>query len=207
MAFGWVSPKKRARKKPGVSNDDADNREYGAHILVQLAVVVLTLGVLFLVHRLLLHNVAVAIPSLYEMATARSTAILLNGVHAGALLFVGGAVTRTLTALVRQRNKYVLQVLLPILGPHGSDFTLPLMALVIAAHAARYYASGNAASLVCAAMVAAIEPYTQLVMGKNIQRLLSGNDADVLATTQDFCRKHHVRSVLSLAAVVIAIVV
>ena len=186
---------------PGKKKDDGtdnvpEGREYIVHLLTQLAVVAITLLLLDVMQRSVLGGGSFVF-NMKAIATARSTAILLNGVHAGALLFVGAVMTRTLNVLADKQHKYVLTTFMPIFWPHGSDFFLPLMVLTIAAHAAQR----NAA---CAILVGAIIPYTRFVMGEDIAQLVSG-EGDVLATVRSFCTKHHARTVLSLAAAVLAI--
>ena len=110
----------------------------------------------------------------------------------------------TLNALAAKKHKYVLQTLMPIFWPHGSDFFLPLMITVVITHIARWYYTGKVIALICAMLVAAIMPYTRFVMGEDIERLISSK-GDVSATVQAFCRKHDARTLLSLTAFVLAI--
>jgi len=86
--------------------------------------------------------------------------------------------------------------------PCGRDWMVPLLGCASAAHLVAWRASGKASWGWAGLALAAIGPYTGVVLMEDIDALRSSTSVEVKAATERFCRLHHVRLVLAAAAFV-----
>jgi Domain of unknown function (DUF1772) len=145
----------------------------------------------------------------------------------------------TVNAETKQKNIDTVAHLFPVLWPFGRDWMVPLMAVTSVAHFGTYYfccsskttttsccggnsknhhmsssSSSSLSWLYSGLAILSILPYTKLIMGQDIEKLMynnkyHNNDTDnttrlstteLVARTRSFGKKHHVRTVVALAA-------
>lgn len=151
-------------------------------------------------------------------STALAVSLFFGGLHAGSLAFVSAVEARTLGRLVSAGETAVLRAFFRIWWPIGRDWMAPLGVAAAAAYAWLAFtasaastavgaASGGAATAAAAAAAAmvAVILWTAVFMGEDIASLRGAGaaaDERVAATARSFCRRHHVRAVLSVGAYV-----
>jgi len=140
-------------------------------------------------------------------------ATALSGIAAGSLCFVSAVDGRSFLSHIREKPDLdnglgvaVLRTHFAVWWPSGRDYMVPLIAATTIAHTAAYAATGDVAWVVGGTGIAAIAPYTALVLGEDIQALRSADDKEVESNAKRFCHLHHVRTGLAIAAFTSALV-
>lgn len=122
-------------------------------------------------------------------------AVGLAGVATGALTFVSFVDTRTYLKLASTEEEETIKKMFPIWWPNGRDLMAPLVVLGSIAHGVAYWNSGDQAWLLSGGLMFSIGPYTQFVLGEDIEGLRNADGKNVGDMTRRFCTLHHVRTV------------
>ncbi len=138
-------------------------------------------------------------------ATVCATA--LAGLAAGSMAFASAVDVRGLLRHVRAKHNDLIRTHFQLWWPCGRDWMVPLIGANAVAHVVAYAATKDTAWLAGGAAVAAIGPYTGLVLGKDIGALRKDaapegddeNDTEFSKTVTHFCNMHHVRTGLAFA--------
>jgi hypothetical protein len=126
----------------------------------------------------------------------------------------------------KKKNIETVAHFFPAFWPNGRDWMVPLLGAASLAHFATYYllpksntgcCGSNSAGhdkmswLYAGLAIFGIAPYTKLYMGSDIATLCDNTDKrltdeQVAEATRMFCQKHHVRTVVAMAAFSLSLV-
>jgi Domain of unknown function (DUF1772) len=133
----------------------------------------------------------------------------------------GNAALEEASKKKKRKNLETVAHLFPVLWPYGAYWMVPLMAATTVFHLVAYYCNNSKAArtTTCCAghkdmssswlysglAIFGLLPYTKIVMGKDIEKLCNNTDnalsaEELVETTRAFGKKHHVRTVVAMAA-------
>ena len=134
-------------------------------------------------------------------------ATAVAGIVMGCMTFVSFVDVRSFLLHLENKKVEVIQMHFPIWWPCGRDLMIPLLGcgtLCNAVAAYHYYPGIN--FVVSATLLAAIGPYTKIVLGEDIETLRKSNPSQIDETARRFCNLHHVRLVAATIAFGFALV-
>jgi tetrahydromethanopterin S-methyltransferase subunit E len=128
------------------------------------------------------------------------------GLEAGALLFVSAVSALTLRHFANTKKDQVLREFFPVWWPLGRNLMAPLGILICLINLFLVLQTGEIRWLFPLGLIAFIIGWTIIAMGEDIDALRKGSSKDVFSVTASFCKRHHLRTVLSFVAFFVTLI-
>jgi hypothetical protein len=124
----------------------------------------------------------------------------LSGVVLGCLTFVSLVEAPTFLDLLGENKKRsdLVKEYFSVWWPYGKSLMVPLLASSTAAHGLTYTMTKHANWIFAGLLIVAIGPYTHVVLMEDIDHICKPDSTQIVETTKEFCRLHHVRTIMAL---------
>lgn len=124
----------------------------------------------------------------------------LSGVVLGCLTFVSLVETPTFLELLEEKKKRseLVKEYFGIWWPHGKSLMVPLLVSSTVANGITWTMTRDVLWGVAGFCMAIIGPYTHIVLMEDIEHIRKPDSTQIVETTKEFCRYHHVRTIMAM---------
>lgn len=135
----------------------------------------------------------------YLAAVVPPAAVCGAGIICGFLTCVTFLACRTFRALVDKKDADTIKKLFPVWWPFGKAFMVPALLTTAALHLLTFAVGGCSGWIATGCLLAAIGPYTGIIMNEDISALRGKSDKDltsdeaVYGFARSFCAAHQLR--------------